>query len=57
MDLPSMDKNPFHTMPLESSDSDLLVGRNHLLTVLSQYMQFRSNRRILLLGEHGSGRT
>ena len=52
-----MDKNPFHTMPLESSDSDLLVGRNHLLTVLSQYMQFRSNRRILLLGEHGSGRT
>ena len=52
-----METNPFYTLPLESTDSDLLVGRNHLLQVLSQYMQFRSHRRILLLGEHGSGRT
>jgi len=52
-----MDSNPFSTVSLEASDSDLLVGRNHMLTVLSQYMKFRSPRRILLLGEHGSGRT
>ena len=57
MDLPPMETNPFYTLPLESTDTDLLVGRNHLLQVLSQYMQFRSHRRILLLGEHGSGRT
>ena len=57
MTLPPMDSNPFSTVSLEASDSDLLVGRNHMLTVLSQYMKFRSPRRILLLGEHGSGRT
>jgi len=57
MDLPSLDANPFSTLPLESSDSNLLVGRQHMLTVLSQYIQFRSPRRILLVGEHGSGRT
>lgn len=57
MTLPPMDSNPFSTVSLEASDSNLLVGRNHMLTVLSQYMKFRSPRRILLLGEHGSGRT
>ena len=57
MDLPPLDTNPFSTLPLESSDSNLLVGRQHMLTVLSQYMKFRSTRRILLVGEHGSGRT
>ncbi|MBT5392133.1 MAG: hypothetical protein HOL22_07310, partial [Euryarchaeota archaeon] len=57
MNLPPLDANPFSTLPLESSDSNLLVGRQHMLTVLSQYIQFRSPRRILLLGEHGSGRT
>jgi len=57
MDLPPLDANPFSTLPLESSDSNLLVGRQHMLTVLSQYIQFRSPRRILLVGEHGSGRT
>jgi hypothetical protein len=57
MALPPMDANPFSTLPLEASDSNLLVGRNHMLTILSQYMKFRSPRRILLMGEHGSGRT
>ena len=57
MDLPPLDANPFSTLPLESSDSNLLVGRQHMLSVLSQYIQFRSPRRILLVGEHGSGRT
>jgi len=57
MNLPPLDANPFSTLPLESSDSNLLVGRQHMLSVLSQYMQFRSPRRILLVGEHGSGRT
>lgn len=57
MNLPPLDANPFSTLALESSDSNLLVGRQHMLTVLSQYIQFRSPRRILLVGEHGSGRT
>ncbi len=57
MDLPPLDANPFSTLALESSDSNLLVGRQHMLSVLSQYIQFRSPRRILLIGEHGSGRT
>jgi len=57
MDLPPLEANPFSTLPLESSDSNLLVGRQHMLSVLSQYIQFRSPRRILLVGEHGSGRT
>jgi len=57
MDLPPLDANPFSTLPLESTDSNLLVGRQHMLSVLSQYIQFRSPRRILLVGEHGSGRT
>ena len=57
MDLPPLDANPFSTLPLESSDSNLLVGRQHMLSVLSQYIRFRSPRRILLVGEHGSGRT
>ena len=57
MDLPPLDTNPFSTLSLESGDSNLLVGRQHMLTVLSQYMKFRSTRRILLVGEHGSGRT
>ena len=57
MDLPPLDANPFSTSALETSDSNLLVGRQHTLRVLSQYLQFRSARRILLVGEHGSGRT
>lgn len=57
MDLPPLDANPFSTLALEMSDSNLLVGRQHTLRVLSQYIQFRSPRRILLVGEHGSGRT
>jgi DNA-binding MarR family transcriptional regulator/DNA replicative helicase MCM subunit Mcm2 (Cdc46/Mcm family) len=57
MALPPLDTNPFSTLSLESGDSNLLVGRQHMLTVLSQYMKFRSTRRILLVGEHGSGRT
>ena len=57
IDLPPLDTNPFSTSSLESSDSNLLVGRQHMLSVLSQYIQFRSPRRILLVGEHGSGRT
>ena len=57
MDLPPLDANPFSTLALEASDSNLLVGRQHTLRVLSQYIQFRSPRRILLVGEHGSGRT
>ena len=57
MDLPPLDANPFSTLALETSDSNLLVGRQHTLRVLSQYIQFRSPRRILLVGERGSGRT
>ena len=57
MNLPPLDANPFSTLALETSDSNLLVGRQHTLRVLSQYIQFRSPRRILLVGERGSGRT
>lgn len=57
MHLPPMKTNPFSTIPLEASDSNLLVGRHNLEDMLSQYLRFRSSRRILLTGEHGSGRT
>ncbi len=57
MHLPSLRTNPFSTRPVEASNSNLLVGRHHLEDMLSQYLRFRSSRRILLVGEHGSGRT
>ena len=55
--LPTLSSNPFSTLPLESSQSHLLVGRVQLKTALQQYIRFMSSRRILLSGEMGSGRS
>ena len=55
--LPTLESNPFSTLPLESNQSHLLVGRVHLKSALTQYIRFKSPRRILLSGDMGSGRS
>ena len=55
--LPTLESNPFSTLPLESSQSHLLVGRVHVKSALAQYIRFKSPRRILLSGDMGSGRS
>lgn len=57
IELPTLAANPFSTLPLEASQSHLLVGRVPLKTALQQYIRFMSSRRILLSGEMGSGRS
>ena len=44
-------------MPLEGSKSELYVGRLDIRGRLSQHIKFRSTRRILMVGDLGSGRT
>jgi DNA-binding MarR family transcriptional regulator len=55
--LPPLSSNPFSTLPLEASQDHLLVGRVHLKEAMTQYIRFKSPRRILLSGEMGSGRS
>jgi hypothetical protein len=57
IELPPLASNPFSTLPLESSQNHLLVGRVHVSDAMAQYIQFKSPRRILLSGEMGSGRS
>lgn len=57
IELPALASNPFSTLPLESSQNHLLVGRVHVRDAMAQYIQFKSPRRILLSGEMGSGRS
>tara|TARA_B100001564_G_scaffold325673_1_gene307366 strand:- start:1279 stop:3180 length:1902 start_codon:yes stop_codon:yes gene_type:complete len=57
IELPPLASNPFSTLPLESSQNHLLVGRVHVRDAMAQYIQFKSPRRILLSGEMGSGRS
>ena len=57
IELPTLASNPFSTLPLESNQDHLLVGRVHVKDAMTQYIQFKSPRRILLSGEMGSGRS
>ena len=56
-DVPNLSSNPFSAMPLEGSKSDLYVGRLDTRRRLAQHIKFRSTRRILMVGDLGSGRT
>jgi len=57
IELPLLMQNPFSTAPLEKGQKGLLVGRNEVFDNLSQHINFRSTRRILMVGSVGSGRT
>lgn len=56
-EIPDLAFNPFSAMPLEGSKSDLYVGRLDIRKRLAQHIKFRSTRRILMVGDLGSGRT
>ena len=56
-DLPGLDSNPFSAIPLEGEKSELYVGRTDIRNRLAQYIKFCSTRRILMVGDLGSGRT
>ena len=56
-DLPELDSNPFSAIPLEGEKSELYVGRTDIRNRLAQYIKFCSTRRILMVGDLGSGRT
>ena len=56
-EIPNLSSNPFSAMPLEGSKSDLYVGRLDIRRRLAQHIKFRSTRRILMVGDLGSGRT
>ena len=57
IELPHLLQNPFSTAPLEGGQKSLLVGRNEVFNGLAQHINFRSTRRILMVGSVGSGRT
>jgi hypothetical protein len=56
-EIPNLSSNPFSAMPIEGSKSELYVGRLDIRGRLSQHIKFRSTRRILMVGDLGSGRT
>lgn len=55
--LPKLDINPFSTMPLEAGEERQLIGRDHEFLQLKNFLQYRSTRRLMLVGPLGSGRT
>ena len=55
--LPSLREDPFSHGPLMAKDSNLLVGRHSYFKEMEKNIQFKSSRRILLVGEYGSGKT
>jgi type II secretory pathway predicted ATPase ExeA len=57
IELPLLLQNPFSTTPLEEGQKSLLVGRSEIFDGLVQHINFRSTRRILMVGSVGSGRT
>ena len=57
IDFPVLRGNPFSTSPLETGQKSLYVGRLDIRGRISRHINFRSNRRLLLVGEMGSGRT
>ena len=56
-DIPNLTSNPFSAIPLEGNKSELYVGRLDIRKRLAQHIRFKSARRILMVGEVGSGRT
>ena len=57
IEFPTLNGNPFSTSPLETGQKSLYVGRLDIRSRISRHINFRSNRRLLLVGEMGSGRT
>ena len=57
VELPELTSNPFSAIPLEGDKSDLYVGRLDIRRRIAQYIKFSSTRRILMVGDLGSGRT
>ena len=57
IEFPTLRENPFSTSPLEKGQGSLYVGRLDIRGRISRHINFRSNRRLLLVGEIGSGRT
>ena len=57
IDFPTLTENPFSTSPLETGQELLYVGRLDVRGRISKHINFRSNRRLLIVGEMGSGRT
>ena len=57
IDFPTLTENPFSTSPLETGQESLYVGRLDVRGRISKHINFRSNRRLLIVGEMGSGRT
>ncbi len=55
--IPILGQNPFSTSPLEGNQGNLYVGRLDIRGRISQHINFMSNRRILMVGDSGSGRT
>ena len=55
--LPNLREDPFSQGPLSARDSNLLVGRHSHFEEMMKNIQFKSSRRILLVGEYGSGKT
>ena len=55
--IPALKENPFHGRPLETGDSDLLVGRDEFAGRWTRFLHQETPRLILLIGERGSGRT
>ena len=55
--LPNLREDPFSQGPLMAKDSNLLVGRHSYFKEMEKNIQFKSSRRILLVGEYGSGKT
>lgn len=55
--LPSLREDPFSQGPLSAKDSNLLVGRHSYFEEMEKNIQFKSSRRILLVGQYGSGKT
>lgn len=57
IEFPTLTENPFSTSPLETGQESLYVGRLDVRGRISKHINFRSNRRLLIVGEMGSGRT
>ena len=55
--LPRLEVNPFTTRPLEAGEEDKLVGRSVEFQQVRNFLQYRSPRRLMLVGPLGSGRT
>ena len=55
--LPSLLEDPFSHGAILAKDSNLLVGRHSYFEEMEKNIQFKSSRRILLVGEYGSGKT